>query len=185
MKTLFCNICRTVRKSALAMLLAIAGAGGVMPVAVQAQGNTHTSGGTNHVVISKRDMRLMILCPAGDTLAVFYIACGRNYGDKSREWDYCTPEGNFVIESVEDTALWQQDPTQKAPPTQIYGPRFFRLKTPGFTGIGIHGTGSPQLIPGRITMGCIRLKNEDLSVFSRLVGVNTQVSILPDKVATL
>ena len=66
-------------------------------------------------------------------------------------------------------------------PGEIYGPRFFRLKTPGFTGIGIHGTANPQVIPGRITMGCIRLSNEDLKAFSRLVDVDTRVDILPDK----
>ena len=124
--------------------------------------------GTNRVIVSKQDMRITVLCPQGDTLAVFPIACGRNYGDKQQEWDFRTPEGHFVIESVEDTG-------------EIYGPRFFRLKTPGFTGIGIHGTANPQVIPGRITMGCIRLSNEDLKAFSRLVDVDTRVDILPDK----
>ena len=39
----------------------------------------------NQVVISKRDMRMIVLRPTGDTLAVFRIACGRNYGHKQRE----------------------------------------------------------------------------------------------------
>ena len=30
-------------------------------------------------------------------------------------------------------------------------------------------------------MGCIRLSNEDLKAFSRLVAVDTRVDILPDK----
>ena len=58
--------------------------------------------GTNRVIVSKQDMRITVLCPQGDTLAVFPIACGRNYGDKQQEWDFRTPEGHFVIESVED-----------------------------------------------------------------------------------
>lgn len=74
-----------------------------------------------------------------------------------------------------------RDSTRQETPGEIYGPRFFRLKTPGFTGIGIHGTANPQVIPGRITMGCIRLSNEDLKAFSRLVDVDTRVDILPDK----
>lgn len=123
--------------------------------------------GTNRVIVSKQDMRITVLCPQGDTLAVFPIACGRNYGDKQQEWDFRTPEGHFVIESVEDTSLWPRDST--------------RQETPGFTGIGIHGTANPQVIPGRITMGCIRLSNEDLKAFSRLVDVDTRVDILPDK----
>ena len=34
-------------------------------------------------------------------------------------------------------------------------------------------------------MGCIRLSNKDLYVFSKLVGVDTEVSILPDKNDTI
>ena len=139
----------------------------------------------NQVVISKRDMRMIVLRPTGDTLAVFRIACGRNYGHKQREWDCRTPEGRFVIASVEDPSVWQKDMAKTESPGEVYGPRFFRLKTPGFTGIGIHGTSKPELIPGRITMGCIRLSNKDLYVFAKLVGVDTEVSILPDKNDTI
>ena len=85
--------------------------------------------GTNRVIVSKQDMRITVLCPQGDTLAVFPIACGRNYGDKQQEWDFRTPEGHFVIESVEDTSLWPRDSTRQETPGEIYGPRFFRLKT--------------------------------------------------------
>ena len=84
--------------------------------------------GTNRVIVSKQDMRITVLCPQGDTLAVFPIACGRNYGDKQQEWDFRTPEGHFVIESVEDTSLWPRDSTRQETPGEIYGPRFFRLK---------------------------------------------------------
>lgn len=56
--------------------------------------------GTNRVIVSKQDMRITVLCPQGDTLAVFPIACGRNYGDKQQEWDFRTPEGHFVIENT-------------------------------------------------------------------------------------
>ena len=108
-----------------------------------------------------------------------------NYGHKQREWDCRTPEGRFVIASVEDPSVWQKDMAKTESPGEVYGPRFFRLKTPGFTGIGIHGTSKPELIPGRITMGCIRLSNKDLYVFSKLVGVDTEVSILPDKNDTI
>lgn len=138
---------------------------------------------SNRVVVSKQQMRLAVLSQQGDTLAVYRIACGTNYGDKQSEWDSRTPEGRFTVESIEDPALWPQDPAKKEGPGEIYGPRFFRLKTPGFTGIGIHGTSKPELIPGRITLGCIRLSNRDITAFSRLVGVGTEIHILPDDAA--
>lgn len=163
--------------------------GGLPMVAASAQelktDSAVRASASNWVVISKRDMRMYVLHPQGDTVAAFRIACGRNYGHKQREWDYRTPEGRFVIASVEDPSVWKKDTTKTESPSEIYGPRFFRLKTPGFTGIGIHGTSKPELIPGRITMGCIRLSNKDLYVFSKLVGVDTEVSILPDKKDTI
>ena len=137
--------------------------------------------GTNRVIVSKQDMLIFVLCPRGDRLAVYLIACGRNYGDKQQEWDFRTPEGHFVIESVEDTSLWPRDSTRQETPGEIYGPRFFRLKTPDFTGVGLHWTASPQVLPGRISLGGIRVSNVDLIAVARRVVVDTRVDILPDK----
>ena len=97
--------------------------------------------GTNRVIVSKQDMRITVLCPQGDTLAVFPIACGRNYGDKQQEWDFRTPEGHFVIESVEDTSLWPLDEARNSrrdirPPllplesTRLHGHRHTRDRQP-------------------------------------------------------
>jgi L,D-transpeptidase catalytic domain len=43
--------------------------------------------------------------------------------------------------------------------------------------IGIHGTNEPSLIPGRISHGCIRLRNPDILRLSRLMPVGTPVTI--------
>ena len=43
--------------------------------------------------------------------------------------------------------------------------------------IGIHGTDQPQLIPGRISHGCIRLRNEDILRLSRLLPLGTPLTI--------
>jgi hypothetical protein len=43
--------------------------------------------------------------------------------------------------------------------------------------IGIHGTNRPDLIPGRISHGCIRLRNEDILRLSRLLPVGTPLTI--------
>jgi lipoprotein-anchoring transpeptidase ErfK/SrfK len=48
---------------------------------------------------------------------------------------------------------------------------------PGGGYIGIHGTNAPELIPGRISHGCIRLRNEDILRLSRLMPVGTPVTI--------
>lgn len=43
--------------------------------------------------------------------------------------------------------------------------------------IGIHGTNRPELLPGRISHGCIRMANEDILRLVRLMPVGTPVTI--------
>jgi lipoprotein-anchoring transpeptidase ErfK/SrfK len=43
--------------------------------------------------------------------------------------------------------------------------------------IGIHGTDQPQLIPGRVSHGCIRLRNAAILKLGRLMPVGTPVTI--------
>jgi hypothetical protein len=49
---------------------------------------------------------------------------------------------------------------------------------PGGGFVGIHGTNEPQLIPGRISHGCIRMRNADILRLSRLMPVGTPVTIV-------
>ena len=43
--------------------------------------------------------------------------------------------------------------------------------------IGIHGTNRPDLLPGRVSHGCVRMRNEDILRLSRLMPVGTPVTI--------
>jgi hypothetical protein len=43
--------------------------------------------------------------------------------------------------------------------------------------VGIHGTNEPGLIPGRVSHGCIRLRNADIVQLSRLMPVGTPLTI--------
>jgi lipoprotein-anchoring transpeptidase ErfK/SrfK len=43
--------------------------------------------------------------------------------------------------------------------------------------VGIHGTNRPDLIPGRISHGCIRLSNPDILRLARLMPVGTLVTV--------
>jgi lipoprotein-anchoring transpeptidase ErfK/SrfK len=48
---------------------------------------------------------------------------------------------------------------------------------PGGGIVGIHGTSLPGLIPGRISHGCVRLRNRDILELDRLMPVGTPVTI--------
>ena len=43
--------------------------------------------------------------------------------------------------------------------------------------VGIHGTNEPDLIPGRVSHGCIRLRNRDIVQLSRLMPIGTPVTV--------
>ena len=43
--------------------------------------------------------------------------------------------------------------------------------------VGIHGTNRPALVPGRVSHGCIRMKNRDILRLGRLMPVGTPVTI--------
>ena len=43
--------------------------------------------------------------------------------------------------------------------------------------VGIHGTNRRDLLPGRVSHGCIRLRNEDILALARVMPVGTPVTI--------
>jgi hypothetical protein len=48
---------------------------------------------------------------------------------------------------------------------------------PGGGFIGIHGTNQPQILPGRVSHGCVRLPNPSIARLDRLMRVGTPVTI--------
>lgn len=68
----------------------------------------------------------------------------------------------------------------------MYGPIAFGTsgRAPNLTGwpgggyIGIHGTDKPELLPGAVSHGCIRLKNGDIRRLARLMPVGTPVTVI-------
>lgn len=86
-----------------------------------------------------------------------------------------TPDGHFyVLEKL------------RAVDAPIYGP--FALGTsayaptltewPGGGVVGIHGTNEPQLIPGRPSHGCVRLRDAEIARLWPLVELGTPIEII-------
>jgi hypothetical protein len=84
-----------------------------------------------------------------------------------------TPKGNF----------WIRERFRSTDP--FYGPYAFGTadystlsEWPHGGVVGIHGTNEPQLIPGRPSHGCIRMKNADATRLWQLVGVGTPLKVI-------
>jgi lipoprotein-anchoring transpeptidase ErfK/SrfK len=68
----------------------------------------------------------------------------------------------------------------------VYGPLAFGTSArspvltdwPGGGFIGIHGTNQPGLLPGRVSHGCIRMRNGDIVRLARLMPVGTPLTVL-------
>jgi hypothetical protein len=59
--------------------------------------------------------------------------------------------------------------------TSARSPRLTDWPAGGF--VGIHGTDRPDLLPGRVSHGCIRMRNADILALGRLMPVGTPVTI--------
>jgi lipoprotein-anchoring transpeptidase ErfK/SrfK len=85
-----------------------------------------------------------------------------------------TPAGQFYIR---DELTDFNDP--------FYGPVAFGTSArsavltdwPGGGFIGVHGTDEPQILPGRVSHGCIRMPNAAILKLARLMPVGTPVTI--------
>jgi hypothetical protein len=85
-----------------------------------------------------------------------------------------TPRGEFYI---------RDELTGYASP--FYGPVAFGTSArsavltewPDGGFVGIHGTDEPGLIPGRVSHGCLRLRNRDVLRLARLMPVGTPLTI--------
>ena len=142
------------------------------------------------ILISKPEYRLYV-CEVvdGDTLKrVHYPVCvGKAKGQKQKKGDMktpeCTAENPFVITEIVDASNWHHDFGDGRGSILSYGHWFMRLKTPGFSGIGIHGsTNNESSVPGRGSEGCIRLRDDDLiQLKENYAFVGMRVVILADE----
>jgi lipoprotein-anchoring transpeptidase ErfK/SrfK len=86
-----------------------------------------------------------------------------------------TPRGQFFV----------REKVISKSPGGIYGPVAFGLSAhspyrtdwPGGGQVGVHGTNQPSLIPGRISNGCVRLRNRSIQRLAERLPVGTPVTI--------
>ena len=86
-----------------------------------------------------------------------------------------TPAGHFYITEML-TAFGGSFYGPYALGTSAYAPTL--TDWPGGGVVGIHGTDEPQLIPGRPSHGCIRLRNADIARLWPLLAVGTPIEIV-------
>lgn len=114
-----------------------------------------------------------LVCMLGDVaLSAFHVGLGR----ESR-----TPVGDFTIQVKQENPDWYHDGKviPFGEPENVLGTRWMGFANrPGASGFGIHGTAHPESIGLNESMGCIRMRNEEVEDLFRYVARGTVVSIL-------
>jgi lipoprotein-anchoring transpeptidase ErfK/SrfK len=121
---------------------------------------------SRHRLVIDLDRRRLTLFARGRVVLRAPVGVGR------KRWR--TPRGTFL---VRNRLQHYADPA--------YGPVAFGLsaRSPTLTDwpaggfIGIHGTDRPDLVPGAVSHGCVRLRNPDMLRLARLMPVGTPVEI--------
>ncbi len=117
-----------------------------------------------HLIIDRRHFTATLI-RAGKVVFRSRVGVGRTY------WP--TPRGEFYVR------------THMAHAGGIYGSAAFGTSArsavltdwPGGGFIGLHGTDQPGLIPGRISHGCVRFHNMDISRLARMIHPGMPVTI--------
>ncbi len=131
------------------------------------------------IVVTKSKFTLEVYNDKNEIIKTYKVAVGKNPGDKQRKGDMRTPVGEFKIVQIQNSQSWVYNfPDDDLGPIKgAYGPWFIRLKTPKWTGIGIHGTHDPKSIGTMSSTGCIRMRNEDIIELKNIVKIGTPVII--------
>ena len=117
------------------------------------------------VIVDRRKLRLTVI-RAGKVRFRARIGIGQPH------WP--TPRGQFFVRN-----------RLSGFNSPIYGVLAFGLNArsrvltdwPGGGFIGIHGTNQPYLLPGRVSHGCIRMRNRDILRLDRLMPVGSPVTV--------
>ena len=130
---------------------------------------------TYEIIIHKMRFIIEVKDSTGAVVCEFPISIGSNpdFADKKKVGDSRTPEGDFTVSNIHSSSDWRFKNIDLA-----YGPYFIRLKTPGWTGIGIHGTNEPYLLGAPISHGCIRLNSKNIVKLRKAIKVGTKVAIV-------
>lgn len=128
-----------------------------------------------------------------ELLAIYPVAVGRPVSVfPNRTVVSETPAGTFVIATkvvaptwypplwLKRERGWPSDYKVAPGPSNPLGSRWLGIQRPGVSGYGIHGTNDPDSIGRAVTLGCIRLRNEDVEELYDLVKVGTPVSIVQE-----
>ena len=134
-------------------------------VAASALGTLHVVRG--RLVVRRSKLRATLYNGVGHAIWGARVGVGRP--------SLPTPAGHFYLrEKLRAIGAPMYGPYALG--TSAYAPKL--SDWPGGGVVGIHGTDEPQLIPGRPSHGCMRLRNADITRLWRLISVGMPIDVI-------
>lgn len=130
-------------------------------------------------VVVSIEQRQLFLVDGEEIVAQYFVGVGKASTP--------TPEGIYKITSITPKPTWTvpdsimngpNPPSARVIPPgkgNPLGAYFLRLNDSSY---GIHGTTKPKLLPGAVSHGCIRMKNEDVADLARRIKRGISVEII-------
>ena len=114
--------------------------------------------------------RKIALVQDGKVVKVYPVAVGKNSTP--------SPRGTFHIASHVVNPTYSHDGKVVGPgPANPVGTRWMSL---GYKGYGLHGTNHPESIGHAASLGCIRMRNQDVEELFELVRVGDEVDLIDE-----
>jgi hypothetical protein len=119
-------------------------------------------------IVVDKSQNMLFLKNGDEILKTYVVSTGKNNS---------TPAGNFKIVNKQPNPTWFKAgaivPADS--PENILGTRWLGLDIKGY---GIHGTTQPQELGKQVTLGCVRLRNEEVEELYDIVPLGTEVTIV-------
>lgn len=119
-------------------------------------------------IVVDKSQNLLFLKRNGEIFKTYIVATGT---------DGRTPEGEFEIINKLVKPTWYKAGAIVLPdnPDNILGSRWMGIDKSGY---GIHGTTEPESLGQQVTLGCVRMSNEEVEELYNIVPVGTEVVIV-------
>lgn len=119
-------------------------------------------------IVVDKSQNMLFLRRAGEIFKAYVVATGEAGS---------TPEGNFKIVNKLVEPTWYRAGAIVLPddPENILGSRWLGFDKAGY---GIHGTTEPETLGQQVTLGCVRMSNQEVQELYDIVPVGTKVIIV-------
>ncbi|MDD4954466.1 MAG: L,D-transpeptidase family protein [Candidatus Omnitrophica bacterium] len=119
-------------------------------------------------IVVDKSQNILFLKVGNEIVKTYVVSTGKNNS---------TPVGVFKIINKQPNPTWFRAGAVVPPdsPENILGTRWLGFELKGY---GIHGTTMPEDLGKQVTLGCVRMRNDEVEELYDIVPVGTEVTIV-------